>query len=123
MTHVSDIYTVTYFLLVDIVMNATYGLQEAIEMVVACSAMAVLREREAKEEEAQSPKSSWSKWKRSGIIGAAALTGGALMALTGGINLFSASLKSSRKKKALPLSKFFLALTIRIGCASNCCWP
>ena len=26
----------------------------------------------------------WSKWKRGGIVGAAAVTGGALLALTGG---------------------------------------
>ncbi|KAJ0853637.1 putative alpha/Beta hydrolase [Helianthus annuus] len=57
---------------------------EAIEIIVACSAMAVLKEEEAKEEE-QAPKSMWSKWKRGGIIGAAALTGGTLMAITGGL--------------------------------------
>ncbi|OWM66418.1 hypothetical protein CDL15_Pgr013635 [Punica granatum] len=57
---------------------------EAIEMMVACSAMAVAKEKE-KEEESQSPKSSWAKWKRGGIIGAAALTGGALLAITGGL--------------------------------------
>lgn len=65
-----------------------FWLQEAIEIMVACSAMAAAREKELKEEEkAQSPKSSWAKWKRGGIIGAAALTGGALMAITGGMNL------------------------------------
>lgn len=59
---------------------------EAIETMVACSAMAAAREKELKEEEeAQSPKKSWAKWKRGGIIGAAALTGGALMAITGGL--------------------------------------
>lgn len=56
--------------------------------MVACSAMAVAKERELKEEETQSPKSKWTKWKRGGIIGAAALTGGALLAITGGTNLF-----------------------------------
>lgn len=59
-------------------------LQEAVETMVASSAMAVLKEEESKEE-AQSPQSSWSKWKRGGIIGAAALTGGTLMAITGGM--------------------------------------
>ncbi|CAH9105757.1 unnamed protein product [Cuscuta europaea] len=57
---------------------------EAIEMMVACSAMALLKEEESKEE-AKSSKSSWAKWKRGGIIGAAALTGGTLMAITGGL--------------------------------------
>lgn len=59
-------------------------LQEAIETMVACSAMALLKEEESKEE-SQSPDSSWAKWKRGGIIGAAALTGGTLMAITGGM--------------------------------------
>ncbi|KAL2542464.1 Protein of unknown function (DUF726) [Abeliophyllum distichum] len=57
---------------------------EAMETMVACSAMALLKEEESKEE-TQSPKSSWAKWKRGGIIGAAALTGGTLMAITGGL--------------------------------------
>ncbi|KAK2996632.1 hypothetical protein RJ639_024935 [Escallonia herrerae] len=58
---------------------------EAIETMVACSAMALLKEEESKEEGTQSPTSSWAKWKRGGIIGAAALTGGTLMAITGGL--------------------------------------
>lgn len=53
--------------------------------MVACSAMAVAKEEEAKQEEAQSKQSKWAKWKRGGIIGAAALTGGTLMAITGGM--------------------------------------
>ncbi|KAK9062035.1 hypothetical protein SSX86_019219 [Deinandra increscens subsp. villosa] len=57
---------------------------ESIEIIVACSAMAVLKEEEAKEED-QAPKSMWTKWKRGGIIGAAAITGGTLMAITGGL--------------------------------------
>lgn len=59
-------------------------LQEAIETMVACSAIALLKEEESKGE-SQSPDSSWAKWKRGGIIGAAALTGGTLMAITGGM--------------------------------------
>ncbi|XWS42129.1 hypothetical protein CRYUN_Cryun17cG0142300 [Craigia yunnanensis] len=58
---------------------------EAIEMVVAYSAMALAKEKEAKEEESQSSESKWAKWKHRGIIGAAALTGGTLMAITGGL--------------------------------------
>ncbi|RAL46534.1 hypothetical protein DM860_004813 [Cuscuta australis] len=57
---------------------------EAIETMVACSAMALLKEEESKEED-KSSRSSWAKWKRGGIIGAAALTGGTLMAITGGL--------------------------------------
>lgn len=51
--------------------------------MVACSAMAAAKEQE-QERETSSPKSKWEKWKRGGIIGAAALTGGALLAITGG---------------------------------------
>ncbi|CAM0870961.1 unnamed protein product [Alopecurus aequalis] len=57
---------------------------EAIEVMVACSAMAAAKEQEQSGEN-ESPKSKWAKWKRGGIIGAAALTGGALLALTGGL--------------------------------------
>ncbi|KAK4368110.1 hypothetical protein RND71_011902 [Anisodus tanguticus] len=56
---------------------------EAIETTVACSAMA-LKEEESKEQ-SRSPKSKWAKWKRRGIIGAAAVTGGTLLAVTGGL--------------------------------------
>lgn len=56
---------------------------EAIETMVACSAMAL--KEEVSKEETRSPESSWAKWKRGGIIGAAALTGGTLMAITGGL--------------------------------------
>jgi len=54
------------------------------EIMVACSAMAVLKEEGALPDESESENSAWSKWKRGGIIGAAALTGGTLMAITGG---------------------------------------
>ncbi|KAJ6739969.1 TRANSMEMBRANE AND COILED-COIL DOMAIN-CONTAINING PROTEIN 4 TMCO4 [Salix purpurea] len=57
---------------------------EAIELMVACSAMAVAKE-EASKEETKSPKNKWAKWKRGGIIGAAAITGGTLLAITGGL--------------------------------------
>lgn len=53
-------------------------------MMVAFSAMAIVKEKEAKEEESQSSEGKWAKWKRRGIIGAAAITGGTLMAITGG---------------------------------------
>ncbi|KAF2312364.1 hypothetical protein GH714_034374 [Hevea brasiliensis] len=58
---------------------------EAIETMVACSAMAIAKEEESKQEASQSAESKWAKWKRGGIIGAAAITGGTLMAITGGL--------------------------------------
>ncbi|KAK8687295.1 hypothetical protein V6N13_086120 [Hibiscus sabdariffa] len=59
---------------------------EGIEMMVAYSAMALAKEKEAAaEEESNSASRKWAKWKRRGIIGAAALTGGTLMAITGGL--------------------------------------
>ncbi|KAL8118092.1 hypothetical protein AgCh_015850 [Apium graveolens] len=58
---------------------------EAIETIVASSAMAIMKEKKAKEQEADSSQSRWVKWRRGGIIGAAALTGGTLMAITGGL--------------------------------------
>ncbi|BBH07997.1 Protein of unknown function D, partial [Prunus dulcis] len=57
---------------------------EAIETMVACSAMALVKKEEEKEE-TQSPKNKWAKWKRGGIIGAAAITGGTLLTITGGL--------------------------------------
>ncbi|XP_022638468.1 transmembrane and coiled-coil domain-containing protein 4 isoform X2 [Vigna radiata var. radiata] len=58
---------------------------EAIETMVACSAMAFIKAQESKQEETQSKESKWAKLKRGGIIGAAAITGGALLAITGGL--------------------------------------
>ncbi|KAJ0265403.1 Transmembrane/coiled-coil protein [Hirschfeldia incana] len=57
---------------------------EGVETMAACSAMA-LQKSGNKEEESLSPESEWDKWKRGGIVGAAALTGGTLMAITGGL--------------------------------------
>ncbi|KAI8541188.1 hypothetical protein RHMOL_Rhmol08G0042200 [Rhododendron molle] len=65
--------------------DINWNKMEAVEIMVACSAMAIVKEEQSKEEETQSPKSSWAKWKRGGIIGAAALTGGTLLAITGGL--------------------------------------
>ncbi|XVF62149.1 hypothetical protein PTKIN_Ptkin08bG0193800 [Pterospermum kingtungense] len=53
-------------------------------MMVAYSAMAFAKEKEEKEEESQS-ESEWETWKHRGTIVAAALTGGTLMAITGGL--------------------------------------
>ncbi|XP_062205665.1 uncharacterized protein LOC133907608 [Phragmites australis] len=57
---------------------------EAVEIMVACSAMAAAKEEEQSRENL-SPSSRWHNWKRGGIIGAAALTGGTLMAISGGL--------------------------------------
>lgn len=48
--------------------------------------MAIAKQEESKEEESKSSENKWAKWKRGGIIGAAAITGGALMAITGGMD-------------------------------------
>ncbi|XP_039119471.1 transmembrane and coiled-coil domain-containing protein 4-like isoform X1 [Dioscorea cayenensis subsp. rotundata] len=58
---------------------------EAMEIMVACSAMAAAKEEEIQSQENELEKNKWAKWKRGGIIGAAALTGGALLAITGGL--------------------------------------
>ncbi|KAL8168007.1 hypothetical protein V2J09_009506 [Rumex salicifolius] len=59
---------------------------EATETIIACSAMALLKQEELKNDNNdKSEESSWNKWKRGGIIGAAALTGGTLLAITGGL--------------------------------------
>ncbi|CAL5188114.1 unnamed protein product [Lathyrus oleraceus] len=65
-------------------LNIKWTKMEAIEMIVSSSAMAILKEQ-ILNKETQSKESSWAKWKRGGIIGAAALTGGTLMAITGGL--------------------------------------
>ncbi|CAN1226000.1 Transmembrane and coiled-coil domain-containing protein 4 [Linum perenne] len=57
---------------------------EAAETMVACSAMAILKQQESKGE-TQSSETKWARIRRGSIIGAAAITGGALMAITGGL--------------------------------------
>lgn len=59
--------------------------------MVACSAMAYAKEQESNKEAKKSKESTLAKWKRGGIIGAAAITGGALMAVTGGMGPFRSS--------------------------------
>ncbi|KAG8662773.1 hypothetical protein MANES_01G142700v8 [Manihot esculenta] len=70
---------------------------EAIETMVASSAMAVAKEEESKEEASKSAESKWAKWKRGGIIGAAAVTGGTLMAITGAAGAGLAGTKMARR--------------------------
>ena len=49
-------------------------------------AYATIAAQEGKEEnkEKENETNNWAKWKRGGLIGAAAVTGGALLAFTGG---------------------------------------
>lgn len=58
--------------------------QTAMEVMVAYMALAAQKEREAAADKEEAERSSWSKFKRGGMIGAAALAGGALLAITGG---------------------------------------
>ncbi|AES73977.1 putative alpha/Beta hydrolase [Medicago truncatula] len=57
---------------------------EAMESMVAYSIMESLSKAGEKEESIVS-ETSWDKWKRGGIVGAAAVTGGTVMAITGGL--------------------------------------
>ncbi|XP_015933925.1 uncharacterized protein LOC107460110 [Arachis duranensis] len=58
---------------------------EAMESMVVYSVMNSAIKGGDKEEETVEAETNWDKWKRGGIIGAAALTGGTLMAITGGL--------------------------------------
>lgn len=55
------------------------------EIIVACSLIVRLKNEDAE----QFGKSKNDKWKQAGIIGAAALTGGSLVAITGGMGSLS----------------------------------
>jgi hypothetical protein len=60
-------------------------IQAAMELMVAYMAMAAQKEREQKHvDDEEVAQSRWSQWRRGGLIGAAALTGGAILAITGG---------------------------------------
>jgi hypothetical protein len=95
--------------------------------MVACSAMAAAKEQEQSGENA-SPKSKWAKWKRGGIIGAAALTGGALLAITGGrkelYGNYVGTLKILSSFCCTHYSRWliFSIAHNRFSCSSNCCW-
>ncbi|RDY10949.1 putative membrane protein F35D11.3, partial [Mucuna pruriens] len=66
-------------------LDIKWAKMEAIETIVSSSAMTFLKGQDSSKEETQEKESKWDKWKRGGIIGAAALTGGTLMAITGGL--------------------------------------
>ncbi|XP_068646734.1 uncharacterized protein [Aristolochia californica] len=57
---------------------------EAMEVIVALTAVAV-KEGTTEGKDTEHTESTWSSWKRGGLIGAAALTGGTLLAITGGL--------------------------------------
>ncbi|MCO5604850.1 hypothetical protein L7F22_059024 [Adiantum nelumboides] len=57
----------------------------AMEVLVAYAAMAAQEDTEENKDGKEKEVKSWAKWKRGGLIGAAAVTGGALLALTGGL--------------------------------------
>ncbi|KAK2392607.1 hypothetical protein P8452_29485 [Trifolium repens] len=58
---------------------------EAMESMVAFSLMESASKARDKETESMPSETSWDKWKRGGIVGAAAVTGGTIMAITGGL--------------------------------------
>ncbi|KAG5030581.1 hypothetical protein AAZX31_06G025000 [Glycine max] len=66
-------------------LDVKWNEMEAMESMVAFSVMNSVNKKGAKEEESVGSETSWDKWKRGGIIGAAAVTGGTLMAITGGL--------------------------------------
>ncbi|KAH7521099.1 hypothetical protein JRO89_XSUnG0113100 [Xanthoceras sorbifolium] len=66
-------------------LNINWIKMEAIEIMVACSLVAPEQELDEKEDGNRNSESSSAIWKKGGIIGAAALAGGTLMAVTGGL--------------------------------------
>ncbi|MBA0681955.1 hypothetical protein Goari_023721 [Gossypium aridum] len=62
-------------------LNVKWTKMEAMEIIVACNLIVRLKNEDAE----QFGKSKNDKWKQAGIIGASALTGGSLVALTGGL--------------------------------------
>ncbi|OIV96319.1 hypothetical protein TanjilG_09746 [Lupinus angustifolius] len=58
---------------------------EAMEAMVAFSLMDSVSKEVRKENDSVGSETNWDQWKRGGIIGAAAVTGGTLMAVTGGL--------------------------------------
>lgn len=66
-------------------LDVKWSKMAAMEILVAYAAMAAQEDREENKDEKEKDKKSWAKWKRGGLIGAAAVTGGALLALTGGL--------------------------------------
>ncbi|KAG2323754.1 hypothetical protein Bca52824_006482 [Brassica carinata] len=86
---------------------------KAVETMVACSAMVLQKSRQLKNEDAASSSSTWAKWKRGGIIGAAALTGGTLWP--------SLVVRQIQPRILFWLPNFISIVVFnRIGCSSYC---
>ncbi|GAB2219576.1 hypothetical protein Droror1_Dr00007213 [Drosera rotundifolia] len=58
---------------------------EALEAVVACYLVEIVKGEDGKKEVTEITDGAWDKWKQGGLIGAAAFTGGTVMAVTGGL--------------------------------------
>ncbi|CAL5205425.1 unnamed protein product [Lathyrus oleraceus] len=58
---------------------------EVMESMVAFSMMESVSKPGEEDQESVVSETSWDKWKRGGIVGAAAVTGGTIMAITGGL--------------------------------------
>lgn len=61
--------------------------------------MAFIKEQESSKEGTQSKENKGDKWKKGCIIGAAALTGGTLMAITGGMGGLTSFVFCNRQKR------------------------
>ncbi|KAJ4702046.1 Transmembrane and coiled-coil domain-containing protein 4-like [Melia azedarach] len=66
-------------------LNVKWIKMEAMETLVACSLVASEQEQVEKKDETRKSEGSWTIWNRGGVIGAAAVTGGTLMAVSGGL--------------------------------------
>lgn len=55
------------------------------EVLVSCSMMNSVTDKNANEEQTETPENPWAKWEHGGIINAAMNIGGTLMAITGAI--------------------------------------
>ncbi|ESW08050.1 hypothetical protein PHAVU_009G014300 [Phaseolus vulgaris] len=71
--------------LLSVWLDVNWNEMEAMESMVAFAIINEANKEDAKEEESAGSETTLDKWKRGGIIGAAAVTGGAIMAVTGGL--------------------------------------
>lgn len=91
------------------------------ETLVACSLVASEQEQVEKKDETRKSEGSWTIWNRGGVIGAAAVTGGTLMAVSGG----NISVQHTRSFLEICDNSAFVELLMilnRISCPSNCTW-
>ncbi|KAL5073900.1 hypothetical protein RYX36_012884 [Vicia faba] len=66
-------------------LDVEWNEMEVMESMVAFSLMEAVSKAGEKDQESVVSETSWDKWKRGGIVGAAAVTGGTIMAITGGL--------------------------------------